>query len=55
MKLKEYIKQKCQESSKNEIYFNVGVEPNMEVNDKSPNRIKFTLIRETERSWTQLQ
>ena len=40
MKLKDYIKQ---ELKKGRREFDIGVEPDMEVNDKSPNRIRFKL------------
>ncbi len=43
MKLSEYLKQ---EIKKGITDFNIGVEPNMEVNDKSPNRVKFSIKKE---------
>ncbi len=42
MELKNYIKKEIKKGRRN---FNIGVEPNMEVNDKSPNRIKFQVIK----------
>ena len=40
MKLKEFIKK---EISQGRCEFDIGVWPDMTVDDKSPNRIKFTI------------
>ena len=45
MKLKDYIKAKLKSAKKNEMNFNIGIDTNMEVNNKSCNRVKFTAIK----------
>ena len=40
MKLKEYIEKEIEKGRRE---FDIGVEPNMRVNDKSKNRVKFTI------------
>ena len=42
MKLKDFIKIELDKGRRN---FDIGVEQDMEVNDKSPNRVKFNVVR----------
>ena len=42
MKLKEYIKEEIINGKRN---FDIGVEPNMEVNNNSKNRVRFKIIK----------
>ena len=47
VKLKDYIKNICdawENRNPVEIDFDIGLDANMEVNPKSENRIKFTLV-----------
>ena len=46
MKLSEYVKsirEAFEGTDIFEISFDLGVEPNMEINEKSKNRVKFTI------------
>ena len=43
MKLSEYIKQRIEASEEDLIHFDVGIYPDMTVDDESPNRVRFTV------------